>query len=202
MIYLASNSPRRRALLEQIGVSYQQFAVEIDETMVNNESPQNYVKRLALEKAQSSYTALLNNPTSPQNIAVLGADTIVVFHQRLFGKPTDLAMAYSMLKQLSGNSHQVMTAVALVTSQQEQVRLNLSTVYFRSMSDTEIRSYIATSEPFDKAGSYAIQGLASVFIERIEGSYSGIMGLPLYETATLLMELGLFSIGQNYETKL
>jgi len=116
---------------------------------------------------------------------VRGADGL------LFGKPADKDDAKQMLRQLSGRDHQVMTAVALVTATQERRRLNISNVYFRSLSEADIQAYIATGEPVDKAGSYAIQGLASIFIERIEGSYSGVMGLPLHETATLLAEIGM-----------
>jgi len=159
------------------------------------ESPQCYVERLALAKAQAGYATLSKSEPSLLKNAVLGADTVVICQQQLFGKPSDSAMAYSMLEQLSDRCHQVMTAVALVTVTQTAVRLSTSTVYFRALNSTEINAYIATGEPFDKAGGYAIQGLASIFIERIEGSYSGIMGLPLYETATLLIESGLFSIG-------
>ncbi len=194
MIYLASHSPRRRELLEQVNINYQQVAVEVDETMIQGELPQNYVQRLALTKARAGYKTLMDRQIPPQNIAALGADTVVVCHQQVFGKPVDSMMARSMLKQLSGQGHQVMTAVALVTAHQAEIQLNRSTVYFRTLTDMEIDAYIATGEPFDKAGSYAIQGLASIFIERIEGSYSGIMGLPIYETANLLIKFGLFSL--------
>ena len=185
MIYLASHSPRRCELLDQIKIKYQQLAISIDETPYLQETPQDYVKRVALTKAQAGYRLV------PTIYPVLGADTIVVCEEQLFGKPTDEDDARQMLRQLSGRCHQVMTAVALVTNTQERVHLNISHVYFCSLSETDIQTYIATGEPFGKAGSYAIQGLASIFIERIEGSYSSVMGLPLFETAILLAETGI-----------
>jgi septum formation protein len=185
MIYLASHSPRRRELLNQIHITYQPVTVHIDETPLPQETPVDYVKRLALAKARAGY--LMTQTTQ----AVLGADTAVVCHGQIFGKPIDQAEAKRMLRQLSGRGHQVLTAVALVTATQEMVTLNTSNVYFRHLSETEIDAYIATGEPMDKAGSYAIQGLASIFIERLEGSYSGVMGLPLYETVMLLAAVGM-----------
>jgi len=193
MIYLASKSPRRRELLEQININYQTIAVTIDETPLPHELPQDYVSRLALEKARAGYLALSATPAP-----VLGADTIVVCDNQIFGKPKSKVDAEKTLQTLSGRSHQVMTAVAVVTQTSTQPNkpleikeLNTNTVYFRPLDSTEIAAYIATDEPFDKAGSYAIQGLASVFIERIEGSYSGVMGLPLYETAKILTQIGI-----------
>jgi septum formation protein len=185
MIYLASHSPRRRELLEQIQVHYQPLAIRVDETRYAQEVPQEYVTRLALTKAKTGRLV------APTNAPVLSADTIVVCQGQILGKPVNEVDAQQMLKQLSGTSHQVMTAVAIVTTIQESVCLNLSQVYFRSLSDQEIAAYVATHEPLDKAGSYAIQGVASIFIERIEGSYSGVMGLPLYETAQLLAQVGI-----------
>ncbi len=191
MIYLASHSPRRRQLLDQIHVTYQSLAVHIDETPHPQESPQDYVQRLAFAKARAART--LVDTSHP----ILAADTAVVCDAQIFGKPTDIEDAKQMLIQLSGRSHQVMTAIALVTPNQEKVRLNISQVYFRALSGAEIDAYITTGEPLDKAGSYAIQGLASIFIERLEGSYSGVMGLPLYETAMLLTEIGINSLANG-----
>jgi septum formation protein len=191
MIYLASHSPRRRQLLDQIHVTYQPLAINIDETPHPQESPQHYVQRLALAKARAART--LVDTIHP----ILAADTAVVCDEQIFGKPTDTKDAKQMLTQLSGRGHQVMTAIALVTPNQEKVRLNISQVYFRALSGVEIDAYIATGEPLDKAGSYAIQGLASIFIERLEGSYSGVMGLPLYETAILLTEIGVNSLANG-----
>jgi septum formation protein len=185
MLYLASLSPRRRELLEQIKIEYQQIAVTVDETPLPQERPEDYVRRLALAKARAGRL------TIPTTQPVLGADTAIVYNQQLFGKPKDENHARQMLKQFAGHRHQVMTAVALVTKTQENVRLNISKVYFRPLTEADIQGYLATGEPLDKAGGYAIQGLASIFIERIEGSYSGVMGLPLYETANLLAEIGM-----------
>jgi len=184
MIYLASLSPRRAELLDQIKINYQKIAVNVDETPHPHEKPQDYVTRLALAKASAGRLAL--STTKP----VLGADTTVVCNKQIFGKPLDENDAKQMLRQLSGGSHKVMTAVALVTTTQEKLRLNINKVYFRQLTEAEIRAYVATGEPMDKAGGYAIQGLASVFIRRIKGSYSGVMGLPLYDTARLLNEIG------------
>lgn len=185
MIYLASLSPRRRELLDQIKLEYQQIAITIDETPYPKEAPQDYVIRLALEKAKAGRMAV------PTTAPVLGADTVVVYRKQLFGKPIDEDDAKRMLRQLSGHYHKVMTAVALVTGTKERVRLNISKVHFHRLSEADIQAYVNTGEPLDKAGGYAIQGLASVFIKSIEGSYSGVMGLPLFETAKLLAEVGI-----------
>ena len=185
MIYLASLSKQRCELLEQIKINYQQVAINVAETQHFQESPPDYVSRLALSKARAGRLAVSTEHP------ILGADTAIVCDGQVFGKPVDQNAAISMLELLSGHCHQVMTAVALVTATFERVRLNISQVYFRQLSEADIQAYVATGEPLDKAGSYAIQGLGSVFIERIEGSYSGVMGLPLYETATLLAEIGI-----------
>ncbi len=185
MIYLASLSPRRCELLEQIHIEYQQVAIKIDETPYPNEMPQAYVSRLALTKAIAGRLAVSTS------LPVLGADTVIVCEGQLFGKPIDKSDAKKMLRQLSGRGHQVMTAVALVSTKYERQRLNISTVYFRHLCESEIQAYVDTNEPLDKAGSYGIQGRASIFIERIEGSYSSVMGLPLFDTAILLTESGM-----------
>jgi len=185
MIYLASLSPRRCELLDQIKVNYQQIAVSVDETPYPQEPAPDYVRRLALTKARAGRLAV----STP--CPVLGADTVIVYDKQLLGKPVDDDDASRMLRVLSGRKHQVMTAVAVVTPTREKVRLNISLVHFRRLSEADIQAYIKTGEPLDKAGSYAIQGLASIFIKRIEGSYSGVMGLPLYETANLLTEMGI-----------
>lgn len=194
-LYLASQSPRRRELLTQIGVDYQVVVAEIDETPHAGETPANYVQRLAREKAAAGWAALQQQslPLRP----VLGADTAVVLDTplnslgaspgmpQILGKPTDLNDARNMLRQLSGRSHRVLTAVSLCGAQQFTA-LSATTVWFRAITDIEIDAYWAAGEPRDKAGSYGIQGYAAVFIERIDGSYSGVMGLPLFETAQLL----------------
>ncbi len=182
MLYLASQSPRRKALLEQIQVIYQTVVVETDESVQAGEMPEQYVQRVALQKAQAGYAL------KPQH-CVLGADTAVIYQQHILGKPENATDARRMLQVLSAQTHQVMTAVAIVTPSQQLYQLNISQVRFRRLSHAEIDAYVATQEPMDKAGSYAIQGLASVFIERIEGSYSSVMGLPLFETAQLLQEV-------------
>ena len=184
MIYLASLSPQRCKLLDQIHIKYHQIAINIDEKPYIAEKPQEYVSRLALAKARAGQN--LVSMTHP----VLGADTVIVCNGQLFGKPVDKEDAKKMLRQLSGRGHQVMTAVSLVNTIIERQCLNISTVYFRNLTEADIQAYVATSEPLDKAGSYAIQGRASIFIERIEGSYSSVMGLPLFETAKLLTESG------------
>jgi septum formation protein len=185
MIYLASLSKRRCELLDQIKVNYQQIAVSVDETPYSQESVPDYVRRLALTKARAGRLAV--STACP----VLGADTVIVYDKQLLGKPVDEDDARRMLRILSGNKHQVMTAVAVVTPTREKVRLSISRVHFRRLSEADIQAYIKTGEPLDKAGSYAIQGLASIFIKHLEGSYSGVMGLPLYETANLLTEMGI-----------
>lgn len=184
-IILASASPRRRELLDQIGVRYQVLPVDIDESRKEGESAENFVKRLALEKAQAGFEKQGNS------LPVLGSDTIVVLNHRILVKPADKADGLAMLSALSGHEHQVLTAVAMVDGQQSMVKTNISRVYFRSLSEEEIETYWATGEPADKAGGYGIQGIAAQFIERLDGSYSGVMGLPLYETAQILENFGI-----------
>ncbi|HHJ16756.1 MAG TPA: septum formation inhibitor Maf [Gammaproteobacteria bacterium] len=189
-IILASASPRRQALLRQIGVSFRQQVTEIDETPWDNEAAEAYVTRLALEKARAVH-AQLGNDEAP----VLGADTAVVVDGRPLGKPRDAQHARELLGQLSGREHRVLSAVALVAGR-EAVHVSDSRVWFRRLGDDEIDAYWRSGEPRDKAGAYAIQGLGAVFIERLEGSYSGVMGLPLYETARLLQDFGIQVLDQ------
>ncbi len=183
-IILASASPRRSELLKQIGISHRIMAVDIDETPFANESPQTYVERVAAEKS-AACQALLND-----NWPVLSADTSVICDGEIMGKPVDLEHAISMLSRLSGRSHQVYSAVSLRGDDHWQA-LSISEVKFKMLSTDEIVAYWQTGEPCDKAGAYAIQGLASTFIESITGSFSGVMGLPLYETAQLLAKQGI-----------
>ncbi len=183
-IYLASASPRRRELLAQLGVRYALVAAGVDESRREGESPEMYVLRLAREKAQAGFLALGDRPPRP----VLGADTVVVDGDAVLGKPRDPEHAVAMLTRLGGRTHNVLTAVALVDGEREASRLSVSHVTFRPIDEAEARRYWATGEPADKAGGYAIQGRAAAFIERLEGSYSGVMGLPLFETAQLLDE--------------
>jgi septum formation protein len=178
-IILASASPRRRELLNQIHVRHLVQTAEIDETPLLNESPQNYVQRLALEKALACQKKF--NPTLP----ILAADTTVVLDNQIMGKPQNKTDAFRMLNQLSGKTHHVFTAIALLGNQQNVV-ISATEVTFKKLTENEIFAYWESGEPNDKAGSYAIQGKGSLFIERINGSFSGVMGLPLFETAQLL----------------
>lgn len=182
-IYLASKSPRRRSLLAQLNVEFDVVNGDIDETPFVNEDPASHVKRLASAKAQAGW---LN---SPQDRAVLGSDTIVVWQNEILGKPKDQADAVRMLSLLSGQIHQVMTAVHIQFSDYALSELVISDVEFCEISETEILTYWQTGEPADKAGSYAIQGIAGQYVKKISGSYSAIVGLPLYETRNLLKQL-------------
>lgn len=186
LIYLASASPRRSALLDQIGVSHRVQAVDVDETALGGEPPDEYVRRLAVVKAETLWQKLAAGQRQP----VLGADTAVVLDDEILGKPRDERDCQRMLKLLSARTHQVFTAVALRASDGCQSRVNVSEVTFRTLADEEIHRYWRSGEPADKAGAYAVQGRAALFIERIAGSYSGIMGLPLFETGELLAAVG------------
>ncbi len=187
-IYLASASPRRRELLEQIGMSFRQLVVDVPEVREKDEVPEMYVLRVALDKARAGRATLAEEDP----LAVLGADTAVVIQGEVLGKPRNRDDALAMMARLSGQWHQVMSAVAIVGPDgEEHSRLCVSSVLFREVSVAEAISYWDTGEPKDKAGGYAIQGRAAVFIERLEGSYSGVMGLPLFETASLLEQIGI-----------
>ena len=186
VVYLASLSPRRQELLQQIGVHYEVLPVDVDETPAAGEGAEDYAQRLALAKAGAGWSSLVEKKRLP----VLGADTVVVANGTIMGKPRDRQQAIAMLQALSGSTHEVLTAVALV-AECSLVRLNISRVTFRTLSLSECEAYWETGEPADKAGAYAIQGLGAVFIARLEGSYSGVMGLPLFETAELLQESGI-----------
>ena len=188
MIHLASSSPRRAELLRQIGVEFAVLKVEVDESIYPGEPAEDYVLRIARNKAGAG--AAMRASESAE-FRVLGADTTIVLDGDIMGKPADRADCRCMLERLSGRRHQVLTAVALATPAGIEQRLSRSEVSFRSLSMAEIEAYCAGTEPMDKAGGYAIQGRAAVFIERLEGSYSGVMGLPLFETAELLKASGL-----------
>lgn len=185
-IYLASGSPRRRELLQQIGVAFRVVGAELDETAFPGESPLAYVSRLAEAKAGAGWERSRDLGAAP----VLAADTAVVLDARILGKPKGLNDAMAMLLELSGRTHQVLTAVALRTAAGTRVEVSHSTVTFRPIDAGEARAYWETGEPFDKAGGYAIQGYAAIFISDLKGSYSGVMGLPLFETAALLQGAG------------
>lgn len=190
-LILASVSPRRAELLTQIGIAFQQRVADIDEMRRPAESPVDYVSRLALEKARAVHAV------ARAEVPVLGADTSVVVDAQMLGKPTDYRHARDMLRQLSGRVHEVLSAVALVVDGREAVAVNRSEVWFCDINESDIDAYWRSGEPRDKAGAYAIQGLAAMFIQRLEGSYSGVMGLPLYETARLLRDFGIKVLDQT-----
>jgi len=185
-IVLASASARRSQLLHQIGVRHEIVEADIDESPQPGERPAAYVERLARDKAQAVVTVLHGRPERP----VLAADTTVVEGGRIFGKPADEAACVAMLGALAGRSHEVLTAIALWNAGQLRLVLSTSVVTFRAIDAGECRRYWATGEPAGKAGAYAIQGLGAFFVSRLEGSFSGVMGLPLFETAALLDAAG------------
>ena len=195
-IYLASQSPRRRELLKQIGVNFEMLLlrsdprrnIAVDETSHADESPEKYVRRVSQAKAEAGYAALRfrNLPPFP----VLAADTTISLDGQIFGKPDTAEQAAAMLRQLSGREHQVLSAVAIVMDEHVEVAVSTSTVRFATLSEDRIRRYLHTREYTNKAGGYAIQGQAGAFIEHLSGSYSGVMGLPLFETVQLLQHFG------------
>jgi septum formation protein len=191
-IYLASRSSRRRELLKQIGVPFEVLLFrehglrgrDLDEAPHESEAPDAYVQRVARDKAEAGWLRVTQR--SLPRFPVLAADTAVCLRDRIFGKPADRPIAIAMLKELSGREHRVLTAVVLKHESTLDVIVNENVVRFRELTDGEIQEYVATGEPYDKAGGYAIQGRAAAFIPEILGSYTGVMGLPLYETASLL----------------
>jgi septum formation protein len=185
-VYLASGSPRRRELLQQIGVPFRLVGTTVDEAARSAESAPAYVLRLAASKADAGWHMSGGGRDAP----VLAADTAVVVDGKILGKPADRHDAEAMLRQLSGRTHEVLTAVALRTAAGVQSRISRSEVTFRTIAIPEARAYWETGEPRDKAGGYAIQGRAAVFVADLRGSYSGVMGLPLFETAQLLGDAG------------
>ena len=195
IIYLASKSPRRRELLKQIGVHYELLMtrdhaprIDVDESPLDNETAHVYVQRVVKLKAESALRVMRQRRLTPRPI--LTADTTVALDGQILGKPVDKADARRMLARLSGQSHQVLTAVAVVANDEIRQVLTTSFVTFASLDEDEIKHYVETGEPMDKAGAYAVQGLAAKYISKLSGSYSGVMGLPLYETATLLRQCG------------
>ncbi len=187
-VYLASASPRRRELLEQIGVAYELRPVEIDEGRLPKEPATDYVQRVAVAKARECSSGLGRGGVEHP---VLAADTAVVLGDEVFGKPGDRSQALAMLEALSGRRHTVATGVAVRCGEELKTALSVSEVTFRTTTAQERDAYLATDEPLDKAGGYAIQGFGAVFIEDLRGSYSAVMGLPLYETAMLLRRFGI-----------
>ena len=195
-IYLASRSPRRRELLAQIGVRFELLMFrgvpredpDVDESVLPGEHPEDYVVRVTLAKARAGLRRVRERHLIPH--PVLAADTTVEIDGAVIGKPEHEADAVAFLQRLSGRTHRVLTAVALSYEGHTEHQLNASEVRFRVLGQDEIRRYVASGEPLDKAGAYGIQGRAAIFVEEIRGSYTGIMGLPLYETAILLRRYG------------
>lgn len=195
-VFLASRSPRRQELLRQLGVRFDELRfreapgrpADVVEGALDAEPPHHYVERIARTKATVGWQQVQRRvlPLHP----VLAADTEVALDGVIFGKPADAADAVRMLTRLAGRTHQVLTAVALRWQEELLVEVSHTEVTFRALTAQDIERYVATGEPFDKAGAYAIQGRAAAFVSRIEGSYSGVMGLPLYETAELLARIG------------
>ena len=197
-IYLASRSPRRRDLLKQVGVRFDPLLLrlagprgpaDVDEVQHPGEPAVEYVERTAREKAAFGLRVLGMRSLLPR--PVLAADTVVIVDGEVLGKPSDRAEAAAFLRRMSGRAHEVRTAVALAMEGPLLTDTSVSIVTFRTLAEDEIQRYCATAEPYDKAGGYGIQGLASLFVERIEGSYTGIMGLPLFETGRLLAQAGI-----------
>ncbi|WP_437889780.1 Maf family protein [Phytobacter sp. V91] len=190
-IWLASGSPRRQELLTQLGVSFARIIPGIEEQRRPQESASHYVVRLACEKAQAGVAM------ASEDLPVLGADTIVIFNGEVLEKPKDSSHAAKMLRQLSGQTHQVMTAVALADRQYLLECLVTTEVTFRELSDEDIATYVASGEPLDKAGAYGIQGLGGCFVRKINGSYHAVVGLPLVETWELLSNFNALREGRE-----
>ena len=186
MLHLASRSPRRSELLARLGVAFGVLDLDVPEQRQPGEAAEDYVRRVAREKAGAGLLKVVAVPGA----LVLGADTEVVLGDEVFGKPRDEADAAAMLRRLSGRTHRVVSAVSLVSQSREAQAVSVSEVTFADLDDTTIARYVATGEPHGKAGAYAIQGGAEIFTTRLSGSYSGVMGLPLHETAGLLRQFG------------
>lgn len=189
-LYLASNSPRRKSLLNQIGLTFSIITADIDETPLTNEAPCDYVQRLAIEKAKTGFNKL---PESQQKTAyVLAADTTVSIDNKILGKPLSQQQAVTMLMALSNKTHKVFTAIALYYQDGFINQVISTDVTMRVITEEEAIAYWQTEEPKDKAGGYAIQGLASLFIEKIHGDYYAVVGLPLFATTLLLKQVGIY----------
>ncbi|QIM63384.1 septum formation protein Maf [Pasteurellaceae bacterium Orientalotternb1] len=187
-IYLASNSPRRWELLRSLGLQLHRIAGEIDETPLPNEQAKAYCLRIALAKNRAAQA--VSSTENFTNLPILTADTTVSIDGKILGKPKDQADAITMLQQLSGRTHQVFTAVCVSYSGEQFECVQTSEVTFKTLSEAEISAYVETGEPMDKAGAYGIQGVGGIFISHLEGSFTGVMGLPLFETAELLRKCG------------
>ncbi|ARN72977.1 Maf family protein [Oceanicoccus sagamiensis] len=186
-LYLASQSPRRAELLEQVALGFEKISVDTDESVLAGESPQDYVQRVAIAKAQAGLALVEQQGLSP--LPVLGADTSVIIDGQILGKPRDRDHALAMLGQLSGSTHQVMSAICLCYQQCQETALSITRVSFRHIEPDELEQYWLSGEPLGKAGAYAIQGRGALFVENIEGSYSAVVGLPLLETGQLLQKI-------------
>ncbi|MDR2013546.1 MAG: Maf family nucleotide pyrophosphatase [Rhodanobacter sp.] len=182
MLYLASQSPRRRELLHQLGLTFAVLDIDIPEQRQHGESAVDYVSRVAREKAGAGWLQV----AAVADAIVIGADTEVVLDDEVFGKPADAADAARMLRRLSGRAHRAISAVWVLGGGRQEHAISQSNVEFAALSDAQIAAYVGTGEPFGRAGAYAIQGRAAAFIRCLQGSYSGVMGLPLHETAVLL----------------
>ncbi|WP_417472762.1 Maf family protein [Luteimonas mephitis] len=187
MLHLASQSPRRRELLGRLGVEFGVLDIDVPERRDPAEAPADYVRRVAREKAGAGLLRVVGVPGA----VVLGADTEVVLGDEVFGKPRDERDAAAMLRRLSGRTHEVVSAVSLVSAAREAQAVSVSQVTFAEISEAQIAAYVATGEPMGKAGAYAIQGRGEAFIRHLSGSYSGVMGLPLHETSDLLSQFGI-----------
>ncbi|GAB1263753.1 Maf family protein [Aurantivibrio infirmus] len=192
-LYLASQSPRRREILDQIGVKYDLLSVSVDESLLSGENPVQTVTRLAELKAKAGLEQLkaeslpsILESSNPPNITVLGADTIVVISDEILGKPINQSHAAEMLNKLSGTTHQVMSAVSLQSQECVETAVSITEVSFKEIHEQEIADYWRSGEPLDKAGGYGIQGLGAIFVTKIHGSYSGVVGLPIETLVPLL----------------
>ena len=190
-IYLASGSPRRREILENLGFTVHRLPADIDETPKEGEAAVEYVRRMACEKNQAAVAQWFAAYDQEPEFAVLTADTTVADGEAILGKPESEADAVDMLERLSGRTHQVLTAVCVYWQGVRYDVVQTSEVRFKTLTAEEIAAYVASGEPMDKAGAYGIQGLGGVFVEHLQGSFTGVMGLPVYETAQLLKSLGL-----------
>ncbi|MFZ7344444.1 Maf family protein [Avibacterium volantium] len=198
-LYLASQSPRRLQLLQQLGLKVEIFNADIDETPKADELPADYVRRMAQEKNHAARQQLEKLAHFAPHLPILSADTCVICDGKILGKPQDHVQAAQMLCLLSGRTHQVLTAVCVSLPDQKYSLVQTSQVTFKPLTEQEISAYIRTGEPMDKAGAYGIQGVGGIFISHIEGSFSGVMGLPVFETAELLRQVGvnLFSSSEQ-----
>jgi septum formation protein len=187
MLYLASQSPRRRELLDQVGIRFETIALDLPEVRAPGEAPEDYVSRVARDKA----VAGLRQLSAVADAVVLGADTEVVLDDEVFGKPRDPAHAAAMLRRLSGRTHRAISVVWCVSAEREERAISNTEVTFAELDAAAITRYVDSGEPIGRAGAYAIQGKAAAFVSKLSGSYSGVMGLPLFETLTLLRRFGI-----------